>query len=503
MSRRWQCSHAGFAAWLVWFWSSAAAAQPSPLSEPQPAASKASLELESKLASMLRSNGLTARAVASRAVSNSGHVAAKRRALEATEADLRQATSSILPSLDLAARYTRLSPIPASSLGGLGNGSLIVSAAATDAPRPALPNEPLLAIPASSLSFPVFLNQYVFSAGLNVPISDYLLKTSRAIGAAASARDGAALSERATKHAVARDGKVSYYQWLRAQGVAIVAAQTEEQAVTHLQDSNNALAAGMASRADVLRALGQRKQAELFRRRAETQVALAATAIAVAMGDPQGTRYDVGENVMAKPPRPRGVENELAAFAEAKAQRLELRALAASEQALRDSAKVARVAGYPRLDAQANAQYSNPNPRIFPQEDEFSATWDVGVVLSWTPTQLLAANAQSAGLSARASELSAQRKQLLDALALEVSNSRSAFLDAEFALSASEQSLAAAEEGYRVRRDAFRVGRATQIEVTDAETELLRARLELVNAYIDLHIARVEFEHALGRDAAS
>jgi outer membrane protein TolC len=333
-------------------------------------------------------------------------------------------------------------------------------------------------------------------------LSDYVLRTSQAVRAVKRSREGALHTENATIRSVARDSKVVYYQWIRAQGVLLVARQATEQARGHHQDSMYAFSAGTASKADVLRAEGQLRSAELFESRAASHVKLLASQLSVMMGDPPGTHYEVGENILAPLPEPRHEADERAAYEEALAQRLEFKALQASEDALRDQATLVRVGGYPRLDAQANAQYSNPNPRIFPQQDRFDGSWDVGVVLSWTPTALFGTEAQSDGFVARANELSAQRRQMQEALRLELVRVQSALSDARTATVSAQQILAAAEEGYRVRRELFRVGRATAVEVTDAETELMRARLELVNAHVDLRIARVEFDHVLGRGPA-
>lgn len=466
----------------------------------EPQKSQAALELESRLASMRRGGGLTADAVATRAVANSSQVKAKQQTLEATEADVRQTRSQFYPTLSLSARYTRLSSIPIPVLGGFGDGSLIISATPSAAPRPLRQNEVLLAVPTPSFSFPVFLNQYSLGASLAVPLSDYVLRTSRAIAASSLAHDGAELDEKATRRAVARDARVAYYQWIRTLGVSIVAQQSLEQASGHAADTQNAFAAGVASKADVLRAQGQLEMTKLFQQRAQTQVTLASQQISVAMGDPMSNIYEVGEDILVKPVHPKYLDDEQAALAEASSQRLELQNLRVNEQALRDAASLVQVGAYPRLDAQANAQYANPNQRFFPQQDKFKGTWDVGVVLSWTPTQLFGANAQADSYQAKANALAAQRAQMMDALKLEVARARHSVLDAEYAVGASELSLGAAEEGYRVRRELYRAGRATEVEVTDAETELMRARLDLVNAHIDLAIANVEFEHALGRD---
>lgn len=462
---------------------------------------KVTQELQAKLEAMMRGNGLTADEVARRAVKSSSQIAAKRQSIESAEASVDQAKAGFYPSLTLSARYTRLSDIETPSLG-----TVVVSPnpnphqvdLGDPNATPPVAAEPLFATP---LSFPSLLNQYVLQAQLTVPLSDYLLRTSRAISGANRVKNASEIEERATRLSVARDARVSYYQWIRAQGMSFIGAQSVEQAKGHLSDANNAFQAGLISKADVLRAQTGVKSAELFFQRANSAVQLATTRLRVLMKDDAGKRYDVGENILAPVAPLPGTASEEAAFREASLQRLELKVLAENEQALRDQAALTSAGNYPRLDAMASAQYANPNQRFFPQEDKFRGTWDAGVVLSWSPTAIFGAQAGARSLNAKAAELVAQRQALIDGLELEVSQALSAERDAQFAVTVTQQALASADEGYRVRRELFRGGRATLVEVTDSETELTRARLELVNAHVDLRIARVELAHALGRDA--
>ncbi len=457
-------------------------------------------ELQRKLQAMLKGNGLTADEVARRALRSSSLVSAKQKAIEAASAGVDQAESAFYPAVTLSARYSRLSDVAPSSLGSLGgDGTLIVS------PNPAAhvvaPGELLLAVPVD-LSFPVVLNQYVLQASLNVPVSDYVLRMSRAVAGASQARRASQLDEQAARLSVARDARVAYYQWIRSQGMAFIGAQAVAQASGHLNDANNAFQAGLLSKADVLRAQSGVKGAELFAQRASSNVGLTTARLRVMMKDPSASTYEVGENILEALAALPNTGSEETAYQEARSQRLEFKLLSAHEHALRDQAAVARAGSYPRLDAQANAQYSNPNQRYFPQEDAFHGTWDVSAVLSWAPSAIFGAQASSRAFEAKAAEVAAQRQALHDALKLEVAQALSAAKDAEFAVGVSEQALVAAEEGYRVRRELFRSGRATLVEVTDSETELTRARLEHVNAHIDFRIARVELTHVLGRDVA-
>lgn len=447
--------------------------------------------LQEKLAAMMRGNGLTANEVADRAVRSSSQLQAKRRSIESADAQVDQAKASFYPALNLSARYTRLSKIDVPNLG-------VLAAPADQAPGAIPPGAQLVAVP---LSFPIILNNYVLQAQLNVPLSDYLLRTSRAISGANRVKNASELDERATKLSVARDARVAYYQWIRVQGFAFVGAQSVEQAKGHLSDSNNAFQAGLVSKADVLRAQSGLKSAELFKERAESNVRLATMRLRVLMKDPANKQYEVGENILAAVAPLPGTASEENALREASRQRLELKLLRENELAIRDQAALTSAGNYPRLDAVAGAQYSNPNPRYFPQQNKFQGTWDAGVMLSWAPTAIFGAQAGTRALEARAAEIAAQRQALEDGLQLEVAQALSAERDAQFAVTVSQQALAAADEGYRVRRELYRSGRATTVEVTDSETELTRARLELVNAHVDLRIAQVELVHVLGRDA--
>jgi outer membrane protein len=474
------------------------ASAPNPTLVPPPAApgatgpdapvGKVTQALQEKLEAMMRGNGLTAKEVAERAVKSSSQLAAKRRSIESADASVDQVTAGFYPTLNLSARYTRASNIAAPNLG-------VLVAPADQRPGPT--TGPFVAVP---LSFPILLNTYMAQAQLNVPLSDYVLRTSRAVAGAKRVKNASEIDENATKLSVARDAKVAYYQWIRMQGFAFVGAQSVEQAKGHLTDANNAFQAGLVSKADVLRAQSGVKSAELFQEKANSNVQLATSRLRVLMKDPANKQYEVGENILAPVAPLPGTSSEEAAYREAAQQRLELKLLVENEAALRDQAALTSAANYPRLDASASAQYSNPNPRYFPQEDKFHGTWDASIVLSWTPTAIFGTQAATRALDAKAAELQAQRQALLDGLSLEVSQALSAERDAQFAVTVSQQGLASADEGYRVRRELFRSGRATLVEVTDSETELTRARLELVNAHVDLRIAQVELAHVLGRD---
>jgi outer membrane protein TolC len=249
--------------------------------------------------------------------------------------------------------------------------------------------------------------------------------------------------------------------------------------------------------------VSQQKNAELTVAHWANNVAIATEQLRVAMADGSSVNYEIGENILADLPPLALPASPDAAYAEALEHRLEMRQMGESEAALREQASAARAGNYPRLDAQANAIYSNPNQRYVPASPTWHGTWDASIVLSWTPTAIFGATAQAKTAEAHADEVAAKKGALKNGLRLEVNQAMNALAEANFGLEASREGLAAAEENYRVRRELYRAGKATIVEVTDAETELTRARLDVVNSHVDVRISRVALQHALGRDVTS
>jgi outer membrane protein len=449
---------------------------------PDAPVSTVTLDLEAKLASMQRGGGLTADQAAQRAVATSVDVAGKRSSFAASDADVDAAAAGFVPKLDLSARYTRLN--------FFHQGSACFTPPGATTPE---------CFPGDAIS-PVIPNNYNLQATLTVPLSDYVLRVSNSLASANHSKTAAQFDEQATRLSVARDARVDYYQWIRAQGASYVAAQALEAARGHYADAKNSYDAGLVSRADLLRAQSQVKNAELTVAHYANLTAVSTEQLRVAMGDPGETNYDIGENILIEPPPFAVPPSPGAGYAEALEHRLEVKQLGESEASLRDQAKVARAGNYPRLDASGDYIYTNPNQRYFPPAADFHTTWDVNIVLSWTPTNIFGAQAQAHAAEAHADEVSARRASLKNGLRLEVNQSMNALTEATVSLESAREGLVAAEENYRVRRELYRAGKATVVDVTDAETDLTRSRLEVVNAHVDERIARVALTHALGRD---
>jgi outer membrane protein len=458
-------------------------------------------DTDERFARLHVAGGLTAAQVSERARAWSPAVRAKRQAARGAEAKLDEVAASFVPRLQSTARYTRLSELtmPPLAFGGSGGGSLVVSNSSVAAPRPFDASRDGLALtPIPSFAFPIFLDQWSFGAQLVVPVSDYFVRYRDAIEASSGSAEAAKLeTESATKRAD-YEARSMYYQHVRAEGQRLVATQALEAAAGHEADARAAFEAGFASRADVLKAQSAVLQVRLFLERATNGVDLAAEALRAAMHAP-GEAITIGEDVLDALPRGDEDAPTDALVDEALRSRPEARAIVVGTRAVERQRSLARAAYYPRLDVVGSGLYANPNPRLIPNKDVFTFTWDASIVATWTPSDAFGAHAQSAQAEAKRLELESQREALADGLRLEVTQAKTSLLEARTNLETARLGLASAREAYRVRRESFRAGKARLVELHDAATDLTKARLEFLDANVTLRLATLRLAYACGR----
>lgn len=175
--------------------------------------------------------------------------------------------------------------------------------------------------------------------------------------------------------------------------------------------------------------------------------------------------------------------------------RPDLNAMAREIEALRADVRASQAAWFPQVSFVGNYRYARPNPYIFPQEDAFTGTWDVGVSLSmnlWaggrTRAEARQAKAQAAQQweDARTSVEVAVRRQV------------PAIQHAEVALQVSQEGLEEAEEAFRVMRARFRQGGALTAEVLAAEAAYRRAEQQRAEAQADYAVAHAALQRVLG-----
>lgn len=441
---------------------------------------------------------LTADVAATAAVKTSKTIAVDQAKLKAAASQVDTAWDQYWPRLSFTARYTRLSPITAPTLGSAGPAG-VVPVYAVHPPNTPITNPAtqFVAGPTpTAFSFPVILNQYLFQTTLLVPVSDYVFRTWQQHESALASLDAAKWNAEVTKVNTAAEAKIAFYNYLRARGAVIIAKSAVGQASAHLKDMKNRLDAKVVTVADVARVEAGLASAELAVIKTENLVILTEANVRMLMHVSDEQSFSLGEDLDAELPK---MDAELPALrASAFAKRPELKAMDAQIASLEKTETVVTASLYPRLDAVGNFTYANPNQRIFPQKEEFKATWDVSLQLSWSPNDALLAKDQKKIVSSNIGVLKATREQIVDGLTMDVTSAYTKVREAEGSIATTKVELRAAEEAYRVRKEQFTLGSTTSALLIDAEADVTRARLNHLNARVDLRIARVLLKKAMG-----
>jgi len=425
---------------------------------------------EQDLEQVFADKGLTAEEAARRASKQAPTIARKTASVEVKEADASRARQSLLPIVAGKATYTRLSHIDPVTLP-LGPMNFVI---------------------------PFYENSYDVTGSVTVNVSDYFVRDPSLIGGANAARDAAARELDASQAGVAQQAREIYYEWLRAQLQVLVAKRQLVQVEATRTQIKALVDVQRASTADLLRIEAQLAQARQLIDQFDSGVLVREEQLRLLIGADKLEKFAVGEDVRKDIKIPEVGDLDTLA-AKAVARRNEVKALDNGIRAKEAQRRSEATTLLPKLSAFAIVDYARPNPRYFPQPDEFKFTWVAGLQASWVINESLAAHSTRDRYAAEADELRADRKGLEQQVRLEVLRAMEGVRLAKRSLDTTQQGLDAAEESYRVRKDLFGANRASVVEIVDAETALLRARISALDARIDLRIALSRLAFATGQ----
>jgi outer membrane protein TolC len=182
-------------------------------------------------------------------------------------------------------------------------------------------------------------------------------------------------------------------------------------------------------------------------------------------------------------------------------QRPALRALRQTVQARAAEVDVVQAGWFPQVSLTGSYLYARPNEQLFPPEDRFQGTWDVGVQLSWRlstggGTAAATDRTQARQLQARY-ELQDRRRTVTVEVRTQIQNVE----QAREAVAAAETSLQSARAAYRSVQSRVEAGTAVVSDLLDAERALREARAGLASAQAEYALARAALDRAVGRGA--
>jgi outer membrane protein TolC len=421
----------------------------------------------------------------------------------ASEASAEVARDKMLPSIALSAGYLKLSALPASSIAVDKTGNVIVDTI-----------DQKVATMLDDL-FPSLTNSTSFKASVQYPI----FAGFRVIEAARIAKlqaQSKGLAIEIVKRALAFEVRRAYWEASRADHGVETLKQSLDMAKAYSRQIADRVSQGLATNADQLTAGLHVSQAELSLTDALAGQRHAYFVLASLMGDKAaGETLSISLDSSASLPYTLSTEpgtsqnplpgtqsedNPEALIATALSRRPEIRISGIAADAASHSAKIARGGLYPTVTLVGDYLYADPNPRVIPVTDEFTGTWDVGIVVGFDLGGIPGSLAQGKSADDLARKAGAEEQKQSDAIILDVRTCLLAVERTRRDLELAQGMVAQAEENLRATKQKYDSGLVNEYDVLGANVALLQSRYGVTSRLIDEQIAFADLSRALAVD---
>ncbi len=290
-----------------------------------------------------------------------------------------------------------------------------------------------------------------------------------------------------------------------------VVRQALERTNAHLNDVRNQLSVGLVPPSDVLQIEAQYAHQRMLSIEAEN-IAETTSAefkrlvgleqeVAIELAADLETRRSVGEggkagttnvgNLVAQPSN--------AVINDARASRPERRSLVFRISAAEERVAAASAGSLPALTAIAGYDMARPNLKLFPIQEKWQPSWDIGVSMRWALFDGGRVRAETAEAAANQRATEARLRDFDSVIEVEIRQRMADLNSARASIEAAETGVRAALEARRVLAERFSAGVATNTDVLLAQAALLQAELDLTRARANTELASARLDRALGR----
>ena len=295
----------------------------------------------------------------------------------------------------------------------------------------------------------------------------------------------------------------SFLAVLTARAASDVVRQALERTNAHLTDVRNQLSVGLVPPSDVLTIEAQQAHQRMLSIEAETIFETTTAEFKRLVGLDQGVPVDLvpsgSVGIAAGPPNPLDPAILANGAVEARANRPERKSLAFRIVAAEERVASASAGSLPMLTAAGGYDVSRPNLKIFPIQDKWTPSWDIGVNVRWSLFDGGRVHAETAEAAANRRVAEARLRDFDAGVEVEVRQRTAELTSAVAAIDAAGVGVKAAAEARRVIAERFSAGVATNMDVLDAQTALLQAELDLTRARASAELAYARLQRALGR----
>jgi outer membrane protein len=184
---------------------------------------------------------------------------------------------------------------------------------------------------------------------------------------------------------------------------------------------------------------------------------------------------------------------------DARANRPDRKSLLFRVDAAAERVTAASAGRLPVLTALGGYDLARPNLRIFPIQEKWQPSWDVGVNVRLSLFDGGRVRAETAEASGNRRANEARLREFDSVMEVEIRQRMADLTSASAQIEAAETGVRAATEARRAIAERFGAGVATNTDVLDAQTVLLQAGLDLTRARANAELAAARLQRALGR----
>jgi outer membrane protein TolC len=291
---------------------------------------------------------------------------------------------------------------------------------------------------------------------------------------------------------------------LTAQASVDVVLHALERTSAHLTDVRNQLGVGLVPPSDVLTIEAQLARQRMLSIEAQNIVETTTAELKRLVGVDQvvpvqlipGGNAGVGSTVQAAGDTS---ASQAADMDQVRESRPERKSLLFRISAAEDRVAAASAGSLPVLTAIGGYDMARPNPRIFPIQEKWKPSWDIGVNVRWSLFDGGRVRAETAEAAANRRVTEARLRDFDSIIEVEIRQATADVKSAAASIEAAEAGVRAAVEARRVIAERFSAGVATNTDVLTAQTALLQAELDVTRARANGELAAARLRRAQGR----
>ena len=287
----------------------------------------------------------------------------------------------------------------------------------------------------------------------------------------------------------------AFYNLYKLQASSNILTENANVLRGRLNDVKNFVKQGTALENDQLKGELAVSQVEMSQIEVQNAIEVANFNLNLMLGLPTDTKIELDKNGLF----PEITLSDLGTYLKNIDSRPDIAATDLRRQATAKTVDIAKGGLFPTISVGANAYMNNPNQRVFPQQDNFKGTWDLGVTLTYNFTNLYTGKYQIQEAQANLAQANFVKDQLSDAAKMDINAQYFGYQTALEKIKLIEKTIIQTTENQRVMNNRYKATVSTLSELLDADALLLQAKINLEIAKADAELAYYKLLKAIGK----